>query len=157
MGPTVFGNSEDCVKWARVHLPQTYVYQVIPSLTYGLCLQTGEVITKEEMQADKVHAERTKRSSMNSAVVLLVTTTIPPVLGDGKKDGGGGDHDHQLKHIKTYDEWMPRTGDGMKKKLNEGFVRSFERIKGAITMQLEGHREAKLVMLELHAKFLSLF
>ena len=33
MGTTVFGNSEDCVKWARVHLPRAYVYQVIPSLT----------------------------------------------------------------------------------------------------------------------------
>ena len=57
----------------------------------------------------------------------------------------------------TYDDWMPRTGDGMKKKLNDGFLRSFERIKGAINMQLEGHREAKLVMLELHAKYLSFF
>jgi hypothetical protein len=52
---------------------------------------------------------------------------------------------------------MPRTGDGMKKKLNDGFLRSFERIKGAINMQLEGHREAKLVMLELQAEYLSLF
>lgn len=65
MGATVFGNSDDCIQWARVHLPSAFVYQVIPSLTYGLCLQTGEVITKEEMQADEVHAERTKRSPMN--------------------------------------------------------------------------------------------
>ena len=59
--------------------------------------------------------------------------------------------------LMTYDEWMPRSGDGMKKKLNDGFLRSFERIKGAINMQLEGHREAKLVMLELHAEYLSFF
>jgi hypothetical protein len=73
------------------------------------------VITKEEMQADEVHAERTKRSPMNSAVVLVVTTTITPVLGGGKKDGSGRDHAHQLHNIKTYDDWMPRTGDGMKR------------------------------------------
>ena len=157
MGATVFGNCDDCIQWARENLPPAYVYQVFPSLTYGMCLQTGEVITKEEMQADEVHAERTKRSPMNSAVVLSVTTTIPPVLGGGKRDGSGGDHTHQLNNIRTYDEWMPRSGDGMKKKLNDGFLRSFERIKGAINMQLEGHREAKLVMLELHAEYLSFF
>jgi hypothetical protein len=103
MGPTVFGNCEDCIQWARVNLPPAYVYQVFPSLTYGLCLQTGEVITKEEMQADEVHAERTKHSPMNSAVVLSVTTTIPPVLGGGKRDGSGGDHAHQLNNIRHQD------------------------------------------------------
>ena len=157
MGPTVFANCEDCIQWAREYLPQEYVCHVFPSLTYGLCLQTGEVITKEEMQADEVHAERTKRTPMNSAVVLSVTTTIPPVLGGGKRDGSGGDHAHQLNNIRTYDDWMPRTGDGMKKKSNDGFIRSFERIRGAINMQLEGNREAKLVMMELHSEFLTFY
>jgi hypothetical protein len=60
MGPTVFGNCEDCIQWARENLPLAYVYQVFPSLTYGLCLQTGEVITKEEMQAaDTSHKPNT--------------------------------------------------------------------------------------------------
>ena len=76
-------------------------YHCIPSLMFALCMPSDEVIYKDDMQGDEMHAVRTSRNPMQSAVILSVNTTIPPIL-EGPKDVpdghtgplGGNSHSH---------------------------------------------------------------
>ena len=150
LGGFEFDGKESCIAFAREHLTGDLTYHCIPSLMYALCMTSEEVVYKSDMQSDEIHAARTSRNPMQSAVVLSVNTIIPPVL-EGKKDGI-----RELKHdfnaAKTYEEWLPQNSHGGTcRNLQGGVKRAFERIKGAISQSI-GSRLALTILTELHGE-----
>ncbi len=81
-----FAGKDACIAFAREHLSEELTYHCIPSLMFALCMPSEEVVFKSDMQMDEIHAARTARNPMQSAVVLSVNTIIPPIL-EGLKDG----------------------------------------------------------------------
>jgi hypothetical protein len=130
-------------------------YQCIPSLIYAMCMSTEEVVYKSDMQGNEIHQACTTRNPMQSAVILLVNSTIPAII-EGPKDGIR-ENKHDFNTAKNYKDWKPssRMG-GTAKNLMDGVTWAFDRIKEAINLTL-GTLLARLVMLELHGKFLMHF
>jgi len=155
VGGFTFEGEESCVAFARAHMTSEPTYHCIPSLMYAMCMPYDEVVFKSDMQVEEIHMARTSRNPMQSAVILSVNTTIPAIL-EGPKDGiREGKHDFNA--MKTYEEWMPPgMNGGTYKNLHDGIGRAFDRIKGAINLNL-GSPTAKAVMMELHGEFLNHF
>ena len=155
VGGFTFEGEESCVAFARAHMTSEPTYHCIPSLMYAMCMPYDEVVFKSDMQVEEIHMARTSRNPMQSAVILSVNTTIPAIL-EGPKDGiREGKHDFNA--MKTFEEWMPPgMHGGTYKNLHDGIGRAFDRIKGAITLNL-GSPTAKAVMMELHGEFLNHF
>jgi hypothetical protein len=102
---------------------------------YALCMTSEEVVYKNDMQSNEIHAARTARNPMQSAVVLSVNTIIPPLL-EGKKDGIR-EFKHDFNAAKTYEEWLPQNSHGGTcRNLQGGVKKAFERIKGAISQSI---------------------
>ena len=135
--------------------PDTGIHIPLHPLLDVRGMPADEVIYKGDMQADEIHMARTSLNPMQSAVVLSVNTTIPSILEGPKETIWEGKHDFNA--ARTYAEWQPdgHVG-GTRKNLQDGFTRAFERIKGAIHLQI-GSPTAKSVLLELHAEFLAFF
>ncbi len=85
-------------------------YHCIPSFMFALCMPSDKVVYKSNMQGDKIHATRTSRNPMQSAVVLSVNTIILPIL-EGLKD-----KTQELKFdfnaARTYKEWLHNSHGG---------------------------------------------
>jgi hypothetical protein len=150
LGGIEFDGKDACIAFAREHLTGDLTYHCIPSLMYALCMTSEEVVYKNDMQSDEIHAARTARNPMQSAVVLSVTTIIPPVL-EGKQDGI-----RELKHdfnaAKTYEDWLPQNSHGGTcRNLQDGVKRAFERIKLAISQTI-GSGLARTILTELHGE-----
>ncbi len=77
-----------------------------------------------------------------------MNTTIPPILG-GAKVSSLREAKHDFNAARTFDDWMPVGSlGGTAKNLTSGVVRSFDRIRGTINLNL-GSLQAKGVMMEL--------
>ena len=156
VGGIVFEGEDTCTAFAREHLSMLPTYNFIPSMLYAMCMPSGEVVFKADMQGDEIHESRTGRNTMQSAVVMSVNTTIPPILAGLKSD--------KVCKLKfdfnaawTYEEWLPASSQGgMCKNLRDRVLRAFEQIKGGIAMML-GSGTARAVMTELHGEFLMHF
>jgi hypothetical protein len=123
---------------------------------FAMCMPLDEVIYKDDMQGDKMHAVRMSRNPMQLAVILLVNTTIPPIL-EGAKDSSLREAKHNFNAALTFENWMPVGSlGGTSKKLTSGVIRAFNRIKGTISLTL-GSPQAKAVMMELHGEFITQF
>ena len=85
IGGIVFNGEDACIAFAREHLTRELTYHCIPSLMFALCMPSDEVIYKDDMQGDEMHAVRTSHNLMQLAVILSVNTTVPPIL-EGPKD-----------------------------------------------------------------------
>ena len=150
LGGVEFDGRDACIAFAREHLTGDLTYHCIPSLMYALCMTSEEVVYKSDMQSDKIHAARTARYPMQSAVVPSVNTIIPPVL-EGKQDGI-----RELKHdfnaAKIYEDWLPQNSHGGTcRNLQSGVKRAFERIKLAISQTI-GSQLALTILTELHGE-----
>ena len=156
IGGFVFNGEDACIAFARDHLTRELTYHCIPSLMFALCMPSDKVIYKDDMQGDKMHAVRTSRNPMQSAVILLVNTTIPPIL-EGPKDSSLREAKHDCNAARTFEDWMPVGSlGGTAKKLTSGVVRAFDRIQGTINHTL-GSSQAKGVMMELRGEFITHF
>jgi len=154
IGGIVFNGEDACIAFAREHLMQELTYHCIPFLMFALCMPSDEVIYKDDMQGDEMHAVRMSRNPMQLAVILLVNTTIPPIL-EGPKDSSLREAKHDFN--RTFDDWMPVGSlGGTAKNLTSGVVRAFDRIQGTINLTL-GSPQAKGVMMELHGEFITHF
>jgi hypothetical protein len=123
---------------------------------FAMCMPSDEVIYKDDMQGDKMHAVRTACNPMQSAVILLVNTTIPPIV-EGPKDSSLREAKHDFNTARTFEDWMPVGSlEGTCKNLTSGVIRAFDRIKGTINLTL-GSPQAKAVMMELHKEFITHF
>ena len=95
---------------------------------FALCMPSDEVIYKDDMQGDEMHAVRTSQNPMQSAVILSVNTTIPPIL-EGPRDSSLREAKHDFNTAHTFDDWMPVGSlGGTDKNLTSGVVRAFDRI-----------------------------
>ena len=131
-------------------------YHCIPSLMFVMCMPSDEVIYKDDMQGDEMHAVRTSRNPMQSVVILLVNTTIPPIL-EGPKDSSLREAKHDFNVARTFEDWMPVDSlGGTIKNLTSRVVRAFDRIQGTINLTL-GSPQAKGVMMELRGEFITHF
>ena len=106
IGGIVFNGEEACITFAREHLMQELTYHCIPSLMFALCMPSDEVIYKDDMQGDKMHAVMTSPNPMQLVVILSVNTTIPPIL-EGPKDSCLREAKHDFNAACTFDDWMP--------------------------------------------------
>ena len=123
---------------------------------FALCMPSDEVIYKDDMQGDEMHAVRMLQNPMQSVVILLVNTTIPPIL-EGPKDSSLREAKHDFNAARTFDDWMPVGSlGGTAKNLTSGVVRAFDRIQGTINLTL-GSPQAKGVMMELRGEFITHF
>jgi hypothetical protein len=156
VGGIVFEGEDACITFAREHLSMLPTYDCIPSMFYAMCMPSGEVVFKADMQGDEIHESRTGRNNMQPAVVMSVNTTIPPILA-GLKSDEVRELKFDFNAARTYKEWLPASSQGGTcKNLRDGVLRAFERIKGAIAMTL-GSGTARAVMTELHGEFLMHF
>ena len=89
LGGVEFDGRDACIAFAREHLIGDLTYHCIPSLMYALCMTSEEVVYKSDMHSNEIHAARTARNPMQSAVVLSVNTIIPPDVGGqaGRQQG----------------------------------------------------------------------
>ena len=80
LGGIEFDGKDACIAFAWEHLTGDLTYHCIPSLMYALCMTSEKVVYNSDMQSDEIHAARTARNPMQSAVVLSVNTMIstPP-------------------------------------------------------------------------------
>jgi hypothetical protein len=156
IGGFVFNGEDACIVFAREHLTRDLTYHCIPSLMFALCMPSDEVIYKDDMQGDKMHAVRTSRNPMQLAVILSVNTTIPPIL-EGPKDSSLREAKHDFNAARTFEDWMPVGSlGGTARNLTSGVVRAFDRIQGTINLTL-GSPQAKCVMMELRGEFITHF
>jgi len=156
IGGIVFNGEDACIAFAREHLTRELTYHCIPSLMFVLCMPSNEVIYKDKMQGDEMHAVRSSRNSMQSAVILLVNTTIPPIL-EGPKDSSLREAKHDFNAACTFEDWMSVDSlGGTAKNLTSWVVRAFDRIQGTINLTL-GSPQANGVMMELRGEFITHF
>jgi hypothetical protein len=123
---------------------------------FAMCMPSDEVIYKDNMQGDEMHAVQTLRNPMQLVLILLVNTTIPPIL-EGPKDSSLREAKHDFNAARTSKDWMPVGSlGGTSKNLTSRVIRAFDRIKGTISLTL-GSPQAKAVMMELHVEFIMHF
>ena len=121
-----------------------------------MCMPSDEMIYKDDMQGDEMHAVRTSHNPMQSVVILLVNTTIPPIL-EGPKNSSLREATHNFNSARTFDDWMPVGSLGStSKNLTSGVVRAFNRIQGTISLTLESPK-AMAMMMELRREFITHF
>jgi hypothetical protein len=149
-----FFNGEDaCIAFTYKHLTRELTYHCIPSLVFAMYMPPDKVIYKNNMQGDKMHAVWTSRNPMQLGVILSVNTTIPPIL-EGPKDSSLREAKHNFNAACTFKDWMPVGSlGGTSKNLTSGVIRTFDRIKGTISLTL-GSPQAKAVMMELQGEFI---
>ncbi len=151
-----FSGEDACIAFAHEHLTQELTYHCIPSLMFAMCMPLDEVIYKDDMQGDEMHAVWTSHNPIKLAVILLVNTTIPPIL-EGPKDSSLREAKHDFNAACTFEDWMPVGSlGGTSKNLTRGVVRAFNMIKGTISLTL-GSPQVKAVMMELHGEFITHF
>lgn len=59
VGSIVFEGEDACIAFAREHLSMLPTYDCIPSILDAMCMSSGEVVFKADMQGDEIHELRT--------------------------------------------------------------------------------------------------
>jgi len=80
IGGVIFNGENACIAFAREHLVRELTCHCNPSLVFVMRMPSDEVINKDDMQGEEMHAVRRSRNPMQLEVILLVNTTMPPIL-----------------------------------------------------------------------------